>query len=74
MKVILKLENLTCANCASKIEDRAIKIHSVRSSKLDFASQKLYLEYEKNNVNELVTSVKKIVKQLEPKVKVKLIT
>lgn len=74
MKVILKLENLTCANCASKIEDRAIKIQSVKSSKLDFASQKLYLEYEKNNVNELVTSVKKIVKQLEPKVKVKLIT
>jgi Cd2+/Zn2+-exporting ATPase len=36
MKIVLKLEKLTCANCARKIEEKASKLEGVKDVKLDF--------------------------------------
>lgn len=46
MKKNVKIENLDCAVCASKLEKAIAKISGVRSVSLHFASQRLILDID----------------------------
>lgn len=67
-KKVLVLEGLDCANCAAKIERKVLKLSSVKSGSLDFATKKLYIQ--SSDMDKACTEVKKIIAQLEPYVKV----
>lgn len=70
-KLVIILEGLCCANCASKIEKESQNITNVSSAVVDFVAQKLILEVENNSDKDnIVELVKQIVKRIEPDVKV----
>jgi Cd2+/Zn2+-exporting ATPase len=71
MKVVLLLEGLCCANCASKIERETGNLNGVKEAVVDFVAKKLIMEVEgPNNKSTVIEESKKIVKRIEPDVTV----
>lgn len=67
----LVLEGLDCSNCAAIIERRVCEIAGVNSASLNFASKTLTIEAEdKERVNNIILTVRQIVKSLEPGVNI----
>ena len=71
MKVKYILEDLDCANCAAKMEEEISKIDGVNSVNVSFISTKMTLELAEENVDEILSKIEKIVKKIEPDVKLK---
>ncbi|EHJ00948.1 heavy metal translocating P-type ATPase [Clostridium sp. DL-VIII] len=68
------LEGLCCGNCAAKIERESNNLDGVKSAVVDFVSTKLTIEIEDSSKqNDIFDDIKKIVKRIEPDVKVILI-
>lgn len=71
VKKEILLEGLCCGNCAAKIEREAKNIEGVANSTVDFISTKLILEIDSmEKKNEIMESVREIVKRIEPDVQV----
>lgn len=71
VKKTYKLNGLTCADCALKIEDSVKKLKGVNTAQLVFAAQKLHIELDGSNTeDEVETLVKNTVKSIEPDVEV----
>lgn len=70
MKKIYILEDLDCANCATKIEDEVGKLQGVSSSKVTLLTQKLVIEVTDEESSQIEAKIKKIVKKYEPDVTV----
>lgn len=66
MKKIIKLENLDCAACASKIEDAVKKIEGVDDVSVNFMTQKMKLEINEENYDTIMMEIKKVCKKVEP--------
>lgn len=66
-KYNFKLENLDCANCASKIEEALKKENELKNVNVNFS--KLKLSFETNNLD--LDKIKNIIISLEPEVVVK---
>lgn len=71
MKRTFILEDLDCAHCAQKIEDKIAKVNGVSNCKVTFLTQKLVYEVEDDKDAEVEKEVKSIVKTVEPDVTVK---
>ena len=71
MKRTFILEDLDCAHCAQKIEDKIAKVEGVTNCKVTFLTQKLVYEVEDDKDALVEAEVKKIVKSVEPDVTVK---
>jgi len=69
-KIELILEELDCANCAKKIEDKIMNLEGVRSAYIDFASGKLIIEGNENDSDRITGKAIEIVKSIEPGVEV----
>ena len=68
----LILEGLNCTNCAAKIEVKVNEIEDVNHATLNFFTKVLSIEINNsNNLNNVVTRARKIVKELEPDVLIK---
>ncbi|HFX3846352.1 TPA: heavy metal translocating P-type ATPase [Enterococcus faecium] len=65
-----RLEGLDCANCAMKIEKGVQKINGVKEATVNFASGKLTIDAEEDHLATIEQETKKVVKELEPDVKV----
>ncbi|ROY05000.1 heavy metal translocating P-type ATPase [Enterococcus faecium] len=65
-----RLEGLDCANCAMKIEKGVQKINGVKEAKVNFTSGKLTIDAEEDHLATIEQETKKVVKELEPDVKV----
>lgn len=72
MKRPLKVENLDCASCGAKIEAAVGKLDGVNSANLNFMTQKLMLDAEKERFNDLVDEINVICDRIEPGCKVSL--
>ena len=68
MKKVYKLEGLECANCAAKIETAITKLKGVTSARVSFLTSKMTIEYDDNNIDDIVKASKDIVKKYEPHV------
>ncbi len=66
MKYKYKLNNLTCPNCALKIEDKLNKDEKINNASINFA--KMTLSFEISYDNDIKKIVSKIVKSVEPDV------
>ena len=70
MKNIYKIKGLDCANCASKLENAIQKIEGMESVSINFMTEKMILEYNGENKQEMMEKIKKILKKEEPDVKI----
>ena len=59
MKKKFKMENLDCANCATKMEAAIQKIPGVKSAAISFMTQKLTLEAEEEHLEEILAKAQK---------------
>ncbi len=70
-KKVLVLMGLDCANCAAKIEKEVQNLSGIKAASVDFVSKKIFIEtHSKNNLEEIIDEIRKIVKRIEPDVKV----
>ncbi|WP_454052482.1 heavy metal translocating P-type ATPase [Clostridium sp. Marseille-Q7071] len=68
----LILENLDCANCASKIEHKIREINGIEEATVNFMTKTLIFKpKDEENLNEIEEKIKAIVKKLEPDVVVR---
>ena len=65
MKKTYELRDLDCANCAAKMEEAVSKIDGVKSVSFSFITQKMVLEVEDENLNEILKKIVKICKKIE---------
>ncbi|WP_425425394.1 heavy metal translocating P-type ATPase [Vulcanibacillus modesticaldus] len=71
VKKTLVLENLSCASCATKIEDAIKQLPGIKQANVDFVSSKLIIEvYNKNDLSQRIEDAKKIIDSIEPDVQV----
>lgn len=61
-KIILKISGMHCASCAANIENTLRKEVGVKSANVNFASEKLYLEFDDAEID--IVKVKNIVEKL----------
>lgn len=66
MKKVIKLQDLGCANCASKIEDAIAKLEGVTSVRVNFMGQKMTLETQEGKFDAILAEAKRIAKRIEP--------
>ncbi len=70
MKSNFKIEGLDCANCALELERAIGKIEGVKQVNINFMMQRMSLEYDENNKEEIIKKVKKVIKKEEPDVEI----
>lgn len=61
-----RIEELDCANCAAKLEDKIRRIPQVRSVTVNFFTQQLVLEVADEEFDQVLQQVRKIIRRLEP--------
>lgn len=66
MKKIYKLEDLDCANCAAKMENAINAIDGVQSATVSFLMQRLTIEADDANFDEIMKKVVKACRKIEP--------
>ncbi|MBR6049764.1 MAG: cation transporter [Clostridia bacterium] len=70
MKKTFKLEDLDCAVCAAKMEDAIKKIDGVNDATVSFMTQKMTLDADEARFDEIVKTVVKVCKKVEPDCKI----
>ena len=68
MKCKCKIKGLDCANCAAELERAIQKIEGVTMATISFMAERMELEYDENNEEEIIKKVKKVIKREEPDV------
>ncbi len=72
MKKNYRLNDLGCANCASKMEREISKLEGVNSATVNFIMQKLTIDAVDESFDDIMTSVQKIIKKIEPDCTIKM--
>ena len=70
MKKMFRLEDLDCAVCAAKMEDAVKKIDGVSDASVSFMTQKMTLDADEARFDEIVKTVVKVCKKVEPDCKI----
>lgn len=60
-----------CANCAAKIETAIQKIPGIQSASISFLTQKMIIEAEDNEWDQLMKKIRKTAKRIEPDFQIK---
>ena len=68
MKSKFRIKGLDCANCASGLERALNKIDGIENAVISFMTERLEIEYDENNEDEILKKVKKVIKKEEPDV------
>jgi len=68
MKCKFKIKGLDCANCAVELERAIQKLDEVENANISFMTERMELEYDENNEDEIIKRVKKVIKREEPDV------
>ena len=63
-----KVKGLDCANCAAELERAIQKIEGIKNTNISFMTERMELEYDENNEDEIIKKVKKVIKREEPDV------
>jgi copper chaperone CopZ len=66
MKKKFKLQDLDCANCAAKMEERIKKIPGVNDASVSFMTQKMTLDADDSRFEEILDEVVQVCKKVEP--------
>ncbi|MDD4772256.1 MAG: cation transporter [Eubacteriales bacterium] len=66
MKYIFKLNNLGCVSCADKMERKIKKINGISLASIDFMTQKLLVEADSTQIEDIKTKIAAVIKKIEP--------
>ncbi len=66
MKKTFKMVDLECANCAAKMEAAIGKLEGVNQVSISFMAQKLVLDAEDSQFEQIVDEAAKICRKIEP--------
>lgn len=66
MKKVFEMKDLDCANCAAKMERAILKIDGVVAATVNFMAQRLTVEAADERFDEVMESVIKVCKKVEP--------
>lgn len=66
MKKAFKLDEIDCANCARELQDELAKLDGVQSVSVNFMTQKLTLEAEDGEFDEVLERVVEYTEEVEP--------
>lgn len=66
MKKTFKIEELCCANCAAKIEDKIKKLDYINDANLSFMAERLTIEVDEQDLEIAIKAIRKIIKKIEP--------
>ena len=66
MKKELMLNGLTCAHCASVIDEKVKHIDGVKNSNLNFTNKKLSVEIDCDNEEKIIKNIIDIINDTEP--------
>lgn len=66
MKKTFRLEDLDCAHCAARMEEKIKALDGVISAEVNFLAQQLVLEAEDAVFEKVLTEAAKICRRIEP--------
>ena len=66
MKSTFKIKGIDCANCAAQLENAISKLEGVQSASISFMAERMVLEYDEQNAEEIMKKVRKLIKKEEP--------
>ncbi len=70
MKIKYNIVGLDCANCASELENRLVKVEGVKEVSINFLMQRMELIIDEARKKEIIKEVKKVIKHEEPDVEI----
>ena len=70
MKKKFKLQDLDCANCASKMEQAIKKLDGVNDASVNFMMQKMTIDAEDSRFDEIMKEVVTVCAKVEPDCKI----
>ena len=70
MRKTFELEDLDCANCAAKMEEAIKKLPGVKRVSVNFMTQKMILDAEDAQFDEILKEAIKCISRVEPDCKV----
>ena len=70
MKKAFKMENLDCANCAAKMEEGIKKIEGVKNANVSFLLQKVVIEADVDNFDEIIEKAQAVCKKVDSACKI----
>ena len=68
MKSKFKIQGLDCANCAARLEREIQEVDGVEIVNINFMTEKMVIEYDENNGEELIKKIIKFIRKEEPDV------
>ena len=68
MKFKFKIKGIDCANCAAELERAIQKVSGIENANINFMTEKMELEFDENQKEEIMDRVKKVIKKEEPDV------
>ena len=66
MKYNFKIQGIDCANCAAELERAIQKINGVINASISFMTEKMVIECEESQKEEVIKKIQKVVKKEEP--------
>ena len=66
MKITFKIKGIDCANCAIQLENAIKKIKGIERASISFMAERMVIEYEDKNKEEIMKNIKKVIKREEP--------
>lgn len=66
MKSTYKIKGIDCANCAAQLENAINKVEGVQNASISFISERMIIEYDEQNKEEIMKKIKKVIKREEP--------
>lgn len=65
MKSRYKIKGLDCANCAAELERAIQKIDGIENASISFMTEKMEIEFDEENKEEIMKNMKKVIKKEE---------
>lgn len=63
-----KIKGLDCANCAAELERAVQKVDGVESVSISFMTERMEINYDDSNKDEIMKKIRKVIKREEPDV------
>ena len=64
------MENVDCANCAAKMEEGIKKLDGVNDARVNFLTQKLVIDSDREDFDSLLKDVLKVCQKVDPDVEI----
>ena len=63
-----KIKGLDCANCAAELERDIQKVDGVENVSISFMTERMEIDYDASNKEEIMKKIRKVIKREEPDV------